>query len=103
MTIPPDSLTERLRAWRVSPPADSAFRPQVWARLRRSAHDTWADYLRPHAVVWLFTAIAACGIAAYTGRTAAVIRARMDREVLVSTYLVALDPRVQAGLLSIQP
>ncbi|NBR10269.1 MAG: hypothetical protein EBT98_11600 [Opitutaceae bacterium] len=103
MTIPPDMLTERLRAWRVSPPVDPAFRPQVWARLRRSAHPSWADYLRPHAIAWLFFAVTACGIAAYTGRTAAVMRARADRDTLVNTYLVELDPRVQAEMLMIQP
>ena len=103
MTIPPDSLTERLHAWRVSPPADPAFRPQVWARLRRSAHVTWADYLRPHAVAWLFAAVTIFGVAAYTGRTAATTRARADRAALVSTYLVELDPRLQAGLFRVQP
>jgi hypothetical protein len=38
------------------------------------------------------------GAAAFTGRATAQARVRADREAMVVSYLVDLDPRVQAML-----
>lgn len=98
MNTPPDNLTEGLRSWRVNPPADPDFRPRVWQRIRSQARATWAGYLRAHSAAWSLAAIVALSAAAYTGHVVADSHARADREALVVTYLVDLDPRVQAVL-----
>ena len=99
----PDNLSEELRRWRVAPPMEPNFRPQVWQRIRARTRVTWPDYLRAHSAAWSLAAALALGAAAYTGHVAAEARARADREALVMTYLVDLDPRVQALLKSATP
>ena len=98
MHIPPDSLSEALRDWRVNPPADPDFRPAVWRRLGRQRAATWPVYLRSHATTWSLAAVLALGAAAYSGSALARARVRADREAIVVSYLVDLDPRVQAVL-----
>jgi hypothetical protein len=98
MNHPTDNLTESLRRWRVAPPADPNFRPQVWQRIRDRSRVTWPSYLRAHSAAWSLATVLALGAAAYTGHVAAEARTRSDREALVVTYLVELDPRVQALL-----
>jgi len=98
MNHPQDNLTESLRRWRVTPPADPDFRPRVWQRIRIRARASWTGYLRAHSAAWSLAAVVVLGAAAYTGHVAADTRARADREALVVTYLVDLDPRVQAVL-----
>lgn len=98
MNIPPDSLSEALRDWRVNPPADPDFRPGVWRRLGRQRPATWPVYLRSHATTWSLAAVLALGAAAYSGSALARARVRADREAIVVSYLVDLDPRVQAVL-----
>ncbi len=98
MKNPPDSLAEGLRRWRVAPPPVPDFRQQVWQRIGRQTRATWPAYLRAHSAAWSLAAILVLGVAAYTGRIAARAQVHSDREALVVTYLVELDPRVQAVL-----
>ncbi len=91
-----DSLTEVLRGWRVTPPADANFRHGVWRRIGDQTRTTWPAYLRAHTAAWAVVAAMALGAAAYTGHATARARVHADREAMVVTYLVNLDPRVQA-------
>ena len=94
----PESLAEGLRRWQVTPPAAPDFRSQVWQRIGRQSRASWPTYLRAHSAAWSLAAILILGAAAYTGRSAARAQVHADRETLVVTYLVDLDPRVQAVL-----
>lgn len=98
MNTTPDSLTEILRGWRVAPPADPDFRSGAWQRIDRQSRITWPAYLRAHTAAWSLIAVLVLSAAAYTGHATAHARVRADRETLVVTYLVDLDPRVQAVL-----
>ena len=98
MNIPRDSLSEVLHRWRVDPPADQNFRPAVWQRIDGRSRATWPAYLRSHATAWSLAAVVILGAAAYSGSALAQARARADRDAMVVTYLVELDPRVQAVL-----
>jgi hypothetical protein len=92
-----NSITEVLRAWRVSPLADPDFRSAVWQRIERH-HASWPTYLRSHATIWSLAAALTLGTAAFSGAALAKARAHAERESLVNSYLVDLDPRVQASL-----
>ncbi len=92
------SLVAVLRDWRVSPPPDPNFRHNVWQRLHPQIPASWPAYLRGHAVAWMLVTVLTVSGAALTGHAAAQIRVRADREKLAVTYLVDLDPRVQAVL-----
>lgn len=98
MNTPRDSLSEALHNWQVSPPADPDFRSGVWQRIGRQAGATWPAYLRAHTAAWAFAAVLALSAAGYTGSALARAHVRADREAIVVTYLVELDPRVQAVL-----
>ena len=93
-----DTLAETLQQWKVRPPADPNFRDSVWRRIDRRSLDSWPVYLRSHAATWAAVAVLTLGAAAYTGRATARARVRAEREAMVVTYLVDLDPRVQATL-----
>lgn len=93
-----DSLDDRLQGWRVNPPPDPGFRHSVWQRISRRKRETWPTYLRSHAAAWALVAVVTMGVAAYTGSSLARAHVQADREALVVTYLVDLDPRVQAVL-----
>lgn len=94
----PDPLSATLQHWRVNPPSDPGFRSAVWRRVAQRSRDTWAGYLRAHGVAWSVAAVAVAGAAGWTGHAAAEARVAAEREAMVTAYLVALDPRVQAGL-----
>jgi hypothetical protein len=98
MNSPHDTLSEVLRDWRVKPPADPNFRHLVWQRIGGRARETWPAYLRSHVAAWALAAVVTLGAAAFTGSAMARAQIRADREALVVTYLVDLDPRVQALL-----
>ncbi len=98
MNTPPDNLSEVLRRWRVKPPAAPNFRHTVWQRIGSPAGVSWAAYLRVHTAAWSLAAVLALGTAGYAGSVMAQARVRADREAIVVTYLVDLDPRVQALL-----
>jgi hypothetical protein len=98
MNTPPDSLSKVLQDWRVKPPADPNFRSAVWLRIGRRNSATWPAYLRAHTAAWSLATLLALSTAGYAGRTLARTHVRADREAIVVTYLVELDPRVQAVL-----
>jgi hypothetical protein len=98
MNDSPDSLAGSLRRWRVAPPADPNFRHSVWQRIGGRTKATWPAYLRAHPAAWSLIAVLTLSAAAYTGSMLARARAHADREAIVFTYLVDLDPRVQAVL-----
>ena len=93
-----DSLDDRLQGWRVNPSPDPGFRHSVWQRINRGKRETWPNYIRSHAAALALVAAVTMGAAAYTGSTLARAQVQADRETLVATYLVDLDPRVQAVL-----
>ena len=93
-----DNLSELLRSWQVKPPVDPDFRPGVWQRIRRQPGTSWPAYLRAHMAAWSLVALLALSTAGYAGRALARTHVRADREAIVVTYLVELDPRVQAVL-----
>lgn len=93
-----DNLSEVLLDWRVTPPADPNFRHRVWQRIGRQTNATWPVYLRAHPAAWSLAAVLAVSAAGYTGSTLAQAHVQADREAIVTTYLVDLDPRVQATL-----
>ena len=93
-----NSLAAVLRGWRVSPPPDPNFRHNVWQRLNAQIPASWPAYLRGHAVAWMLVTVLTVSAAALTGQAAAKARVRADREQMTVTYLVDLDPRVQAML-----
>lgn len=98
MNTPPDTLSEVLRGWRVKPPVDPNFRHAVWLRIGSPAGVSWAAYLHAHTAAWSLAAVLALGAAGYTGSALARARIQADREAIVTTYLVELDPRVQVVL-----
>ena len=93
-----DSLSDALHGWRVTPPPDPNFRQTVWQRIRKRPDVSWPAYLRSHAVAWSTVAALALLVAGYSGSALARAHARADRDAIVITYLVDLDPRVQAAL-----
>jgi len=98
MNSPRNQLSDTLRDWRVTPPADPNFRHQVWQRLNRQIPASWPAYLRGHAVAWMLVTLLTVSAAALTGHATAQAKVRADRETMVVSYLVDLDPRVQAVL-----
>ena len=98
MNTSPDNLSEVLHRWRVKPPADPNFRHAVWQRISNRENTNWPTYLRAHAAAWSVAAVLVFSAAGYTGRALARAHVQADREAIVVTYLVELDPRVQALL-----
>jgi hypothetical protein len=98
MNMSPDPLAKVLQRWRVAPPADPEFRTGVWRRIGSQTRETWPAYLRAHLALWALVALVTVGSAAYAGHAAARARAHAEREEMVVTYLIDLDPRVQAVL-----
>lgn len=95
---PNDPLSRALVEWRVNPPADPQFRPAVWQRIRRRAQDTWAGYFQAHLAQWSVVAIFAVTVAGWAGHAAGEARVEAERDAMVTSYLIELDPRVQAML-----
>lgn len=93
-----DPLSRTLAAWRIRPPANPNFRPAVWQRIGAEARESWAGYVRAHALGLSVAALVVAGAAGWTGRAA--VKAQLDagREAMVVVYLTDLDPRVQAKL-----
>jgi len=95
---PNDPLSRSLAAWRVEPEADPNFRPAVWERIRQISRETWATYVRAHFAAWSVVAVVAVTAAGWAGVSASRSRLTADRDAMVVSYLVELDPRVQAKL-----
>lgn len=93
----PDSLSTTLREWRVQPPVQPEFRMAVWGRISRT-QDSLAAYIRLHRRMVALAALAVMTLAGWSGHAAAQAKVAADREAMVVTYLVELDPRVQAKL-----
>ena len=98
METPHDPLSQTLRTWRVVPPPDARFRAAVWERIGLRSRQSWGHYLRAYAPAWSLAALLTLGAAAYAGHATAKARIRAERDTLVVSYLVELDPRVQALL-----
>lgn len=92
-----ETLKDALASWRVAPTTDPAFRSHVWERIRKRPDTAWADYLRAHAAALSLVSLLALAAAALGGGVIARSRVRADREAIVMTYLVDIDPRVQAA------
>jgi hypothetical protein len=60
---------------------------------------TWSAYLRAHTAAWSVAAVLTFSAAGFAGRAIAQARVQADREAMVVSYLVELDPRVQAALM----
>jgi hypothetical protein len=95
---PNDPLPALLAAWRVTPNVDPQFRTQVWARIERQARQSWPAYVRSHLAPWSFAAALVIVSAGWVGHIAGQARISAQREAMVVSYLVDLDPRVQAKL-----
>jgi len=93
-----DPLSQTLRDWKVQPRSDPNFRPAVWQRIREQSRVTWTAYVRSHLAAWATVAIVAVSAAGWAGRSVGRAQATAEREAMVMTYLVELDPRVQAKL-----
>jgi hypothetical protein len=97
----PDSnapLSRTLAAWGVEPKADPNFRPAVWQRIHHTMRQTWATYVRAHLAAWSVAAVVAVTAAGWAGVATAKARLASARDSMVVSYLVELDPRVQAKL-----
>jgi hypothetical protein len=93
-----DKFSEALQGWRVKPPSDPGFRAAVWRRIQHQGEATWPAYLRAHTAAWSVAAALAFSVAGLAGRAIAQARVQADREAMVVSYLVELDPRAQAVL-----
>jgi hypothetical protein len=95
---PNDPLSRTLAEWRVEPKADPNFRPAVWQRIRQRSGETWSTYVQAHLAAWSVVAVVAAMVAGWAGMSAGRSRLAQEREAMVVSYLVELDPRVQAKL-----
>ncbi len=95
---PQNRLSATLSSWRVTPPRDPNFRPDVLARIQRRARATWMEYVRSHGVSWSAAALVAIAASGWAGHAAAQARIEEQREQMVVSYLGNLDPRVLAKL-----
>ncbi len=95
---PHDDLSRLLAEWRLAPTPTAAFRPLVWQRIQESGKLTWGGYVRAHVTGWSLATALCVVLASWAGHAAGEARLRAEREAMVVTYLVDLDPRVQASL-----
>src|SRR5829696_106989 len=95
---PDDDLSTVLQQWRLRPAPNPEFRPRVWQRIAQSSRDSWANYVRGHRLGLAVATVVVIGAAGWTGHAAAEAKLTQDREAMVVSYLVGLDPRVQARL-----
>jgi hypothetical protein len=93
-----DPLSRVIQGWRVQPVADPQFRPAVWQRIHRQQTGSWAHYVSAHKLGWGMATLVAVAGAMWTGKVAADRTLAAERDAMVVSYLVELDPRVQAGL-----
>ena len=97
-TPPKDPLSDALQQWQVRPPLNPQFRPAVWQRIAQHSRDSWAGYVRAHRLTWTVATLVVMGGAGWTGHAVARAKSAADRDAMVVSYLVGLDPRVQAKL-----
>lgn len=95
---PNDSIDRDLAAWRLVPKAQPNFRPQVWLQIQARSRPTWVAYVGARSGAWCLAAILTITAAGWAGVAAGRARFESQREAMAVSYLVALDPRVQANL-----
>jgi len=95
---PNDFLPPVLATWRVTPPVNPRFRSEVWARLQIPARVSWANYVRSHLAGWTMVAALLMVTSVWTGHAMGEAELNAQREAMVVSYLVDLDPRVQAKI-----
>jgi hypothetical protein len=93
-----DDLRETLRSWNVEPTSNPNFRPEVWARIRQQQRASWSGYVRAHAGTLAVAACVTLIASGWAGNAASQAQLDAAREKMVVSYLVELDPRVQANL-----
>jgi hypothetical protein len=100
MESPPnrEPLSDALQQWRVRPAANPHFRPAVWQRIAQRSRESWTNYVRAHRLAWTVATVVVLGVAGWTGHATARAKVAAERDAMVVTYLVGLDPRVQAKL-----
>lgn len=97
MTVSPDSLSPRLREWRVNAPRDPQFRARVRERIAaRSAVATWPEFARRHAVALGLVIVVAVAGGAAGGRGWAKARDAALSARLADDYIGGLDARLVA-------
>ena len=95
---PNDPISRTLAEWRVHAKADPNFRPAVWQRIRQRGRETWTTYVQAHLAAWSVAAVVAVTAAGWAGVSAGRAQLAEERETMVVSYLVELDPRVQARI-----
>src|SRR5687767_16007834 len=95
---PDERLSRTLEDWRIQPLVNPNFRPAVWQRIRQRSGETLASYVRAHAAAWSIATVLAVTAAGLVGVTAGRAQLNVKRDAMVVSYLVDLDPRVQAKL-----
>jgi hypothetical protein len=95
---PQEPLSRALARWRIEPAPDPGFRPAVWQRIHHQPRASWAGYLQAHLATWAVVALVGISGAGWVGHSAGQARLAAERDAMVTTYLVELDPRVQAVL-----
>lgn len=95
---PPDPLSSLLRTWTPLPRADPAFRASVWRRIDLSRSETWSTYLRRRYRSWALATVALVLMGGVGAQWIARARLESERDHAARSYLVGLDPRVQARL-----
>lgn len=95
---PNNHLRQTLRAWSVVPPVHPNFRPAVWARIREQEPSGWVAYARGHAAGLALAAFVTLFASGWAGHSVSRAKLEAARDARIVSYLVELDPRVQAGL-----
>ncbi|MDX2187288.1 MAG: hypothetical protein SFV32_10170 [Opitutaceae bacterium] len=91
-----DDVRRAIRAWQVRPLPNSTFRPEVWQRIQQGSDAGWTSYLKRHAASVSLAAILTLVLSGWLGKTASRVALEHQRETMIVSYLVDLDPRVEA-------
>lgn len=88
-----------LRGWTVEPRADPGFRAAVWARIEaaRRMPATWSGWLKLNLVRVSYCAAASIVFAGTGGGLLAASQANREREQLIQSYVVSIDPHQQVN------
>ncbi|MBK8477491.1 MAG: hypothetical protein IPL39_14670 [Opitutaceae bacterium] len=86
-----------LRAWQVSPPLDPGFRSAIWAGIEQARHvgrSTWAGICASSSGgLGLLVLGFVAGGAGWLGRSAGAHHSADDRELVLASYVAAIDVR----------
>jgi hypothetical protein len=100
----PETFSRTLAEWRVTPPRNPNFRPEVWARIRlREGYGgqvaasrpapSWTGYLRAHGALVAGALALAVALGAWSGHAEARAHDEAARANLVASYVHGLDAR----------